>query len=250
MKFHQNTRNGTRVAGKDMSGYASGMLCGPSGVLFNKRSNSLFICDYHNRRVLEWDYNRCKYKRVITNNIACGGLAIDKEGAIYVSDTERHEVRRYLPGDRHGVVVAGGNGQGPRLKQLNHPTYIFVTHDQSVYVSDTWNDRVVKWEKNAKEGVIVAGGNGKGKDTNQFNCPTGLLIDRLGAVYVADYWNNRVVRWYEGESKGRVIAGELQGGNKPTQLSCPEGIAFDRNGDLYVADSNNHRIQRFFIKTD
>ncbi|CAF4403130.1 unnamed protein product, partial [Rotaria magnacalcarata] len=42
---------------------------------------------------------------------------MDDEGSLYVSDTELHEVRRYRTGERYGTVVAGGNGQGSRLKQ-------------------------------------------------------------------------------------------------------------------------------------
>ena len=33
-------------------------------------------------------------------------------------------------------VVAGGNGKGNHLNQLNCPTYIFVDQNHSVYVSD------------------------------------------------------------------------------------------------------------------
>ncbi|CAF4976954.1 unnamed protein product, partial [Rotaria magnacalcarata] len=78
------------------------------------------------------------------------------------------------------------NGQGRRLQQLSHPTYIFVDKDQSVYVSDSWNDRVIKWSKDTKEGVIVAGGRGQGSNRTQLNNPTGIVVDRLGTVYVAD----------------------------------------------------------------
>ena len=53
------------------------------------------------------------------------GFATDDEGSLYVSDYKRHEVRRYARGDRTGVVVAGGNGQGAASNQLNGPRNIF-----------------------------------------------------------------------------------------------------------------------------
>ena len=35
--------------------------------------------------------------------------------------SEKHEVRRYTIGDKNGIVVAGGNGQGNKFNQLNVP---------------------------------------------------------------------------------------------------------------------------------
>jgi len=176
---------------------------------------------------------------------------VDEEGSLYVSDTEKHEVRRYRLGGSRGTVVAGGHGQGRRLHQLNHPTYIFVDLDQSVYVSDSYNDRVMKWEKGAKVGVIVAGGNGKGKNRTQLDCPAGLLVDELGRVYVADHWNYRVMRWDNGAEQGEIIVGnKYLPGDSAKHLNRPEGLAFDEDGNLYVADSYNHRIQRFATQTN
>jgi hypothetical protein len=82
-----------------------------------------------------------------------------------VSDTEKHEVRRYTGGYTQGIVDAGGNGQGDHLNQLNWPHYTFVNGEQSVYVSDCCNHRVMKSMKGAKEGVVVAGGTGQGERT-------------------------------------------------------------------------------------
>ena len=47
---------------------------------------------------------------------------MDDEGALYVTDTEKHEVRRYRQGETSGTVVAGGNGRGDGLHQLNGPS--------------------------------------------------------------------------------------------------------------------------------
>ena len=48
---------------------------------------------------------------------------MDHQRYLYVSDTRKDEVRRYTIGDKNGIVVAGGNGQGNQLNQLNFPTY-------------------------------------------------------------------------------------------------------------------------------
>ena len=69
---------------------------------------------------------------------------MDEEDNLYVSDTEWHRVIRHGLNDKYGVVVAGGNGQGRRLHQLNHPMYVVIGEDQSIYVSDSWNDHVMR----------------------------------------------------------------------------------------------------------
>ncbi|CAF1155311.1 unnamed protein product [Rotaria sordida] len=250
MKFRRGAIVGKRIAGKNISGYDPDRMCEPSNVIYDTQSKTYIICDNQNHRVLRWPRKSSIFAEELIINKECFGLAIDDEGSLYVSNTERHEVRRYRAGKYYGTVVAGGHGQGSRLKQLNHPTYIFVGPDEAVYVSDSWNDRVVKWDKGAKEGVIVAGGHGKGKDKTQLHHPAGLVVDRWSTIYVADHYNHRVMRWYKNASHGNIIAGNRYlPGNCADKLNGPEGLAFDRYGNLYVADSNNHRVQRFNIRT-
>ena len=99
---------------------------------------------------------------------------MDDQRNLYVSDWKKHEVRRYQIGNNKGTLVAGGNGRGSDLNQLNVPTYIFVDRQQNVYVSDENNHRVMKWTKGATEGIVVAGGHGQGNDLNQLYWPNGL----------------------------------------------------------------------------
>ncbi|CAF4729074.1 unnamed protein product, partial [Rotaria socialis] len=90
---------------------------------------------------------------------------------LYVSDYEKHEVRRYQLGEKNGTLVAGGNGEGNGLNQLNEPRYLAVDRDHSVYVSDDWNHRVMKWNKGAKEVIVVAGGQGSRDALTQLSSP-------------------------------------------------------------------------------
>ena len=146
-----------------------------------------------NRRVLRWSRRQeTTQGEIIVDNINCSGLAIDHQRYLYVSDTEKDEVRRYTIGDKNGIVVAGGNGQGNQLNQLNFPTYLFVDEEQAVYVSDNHNHRVMKWNKGAKEGIVVAGGRGEGSALTQLSYPQGLFVDTSGTIYVVDARNDRV----------------------------------------------------------
>ncbi|CAF5225377.1 unnamed protein product, partial [Rotaria magnacalcarata] len=97
-------------------------------------------------------------------------------------------------GETQGIVVAGGNGIGNRLDQLNEPRKVFVDRDHSVYVSDGSNDRVMKWVKGAKEGILMAGGRCKGNLLSQLNFPEGIIVDQLGTPYAAERHNNRIMR--------------------------------------------------------
>ena len=85
---------------------------------------------------------------------------MDHHGYLYVSDFIEHEVRRYTIGDENGIVLAGRNGEGNQLNQLNCPTYLLVDEEQAVYLSGEFNYCLMKWNKGAKEGIVIAGERG------------------------------------------------------------------------------------------
>ena len=148
--------NGKVVAGGQGYGNRLDQLNLPTDVLIDKETNSLFIADLGNGRVLRWSRRQeTTQGEVIVDNITCYGLAMDHQRYLYVSDTGKNEIRPYTIGDKNGIAVAGGNGQGNQLNQLNFPTYLFIDEERAVYVSDTNNHRVIKWNKDAKEGMVM-----------------------------------------------------------------------------------------------
>ena len=240
--------NGKVIAGGQSQGNRLNQLNRPFDVLIDKETNSLFIADQLNRRVVQWSRRQDTTQgEVIVDNISCEGLAIDHQRYLYVSNSGKHEVRRYTIGDKNGIVVAGGNGRGNQLNQLNYPTYLFVDEAQAVYVSDFNNHRVMKWNKGAKEGIVVAGGRGLGNALTQLSSPRGLFVDTSDTIYVADQNNHRVMRCPKGAQQGTVIVGGNGEGNASNQLNWPFALSFDRHCNLYVAEHNNHRVQRFDI---
>ena len=248
MKFGQGY--GDELEAKESIGrYNLGTLYKPYDVTWSTNEKNIIVSDWHNLQILKSSLKNAKLNTEFLNSFGCFGVAVADDGAIYVSNTNLHEVRRYMPGDTEGKVVAGGNGQGPRLKQLNHPTYICIGKNRSIYISDSFNDRVVRWDEDAEAGVVVAGGHGKGRRLDQLDNPTGIVVDSLSTVYVGDFYNGRVMRWRQGAKKGEIIAGDKHlMGNGSEKLNGPEGIAVDQDNNLYVADSNNHRVQQFEIK--
>ncbi|CAF1151689.1 unnamed protein product [Rotaria sordida] len=127
--------NGQVVAGGNGKGNRLDQLYYPTDVLIDKETDSLIICDYASRRVVRWSRRSGTTQgEILIDNISCWGLAMDDQRYFYISDPGRHEVRRYQIGDNNGTLVAGGNGEGAGLNQLNWPTYIYVDQQQAVYV--------------------------------------------------------------------------------------------------------------------
>ncbi|CAF1384684.1 unnamed protein product [Rotaria sordida] len=241
--------NGQVVAGGNGQGNRLDQLNYPTDVLIDKETDSLIICDRVNRRVVRWSRRSgTTLGEILIDNIDPYGLAMDDQRYLYISDIDKHEVRRYQIGDKNGTIVAGGNGEGAGLNQLNFPTYIFVDQQQTVYVSDNNNHRVMNRNKGAKEGIVIAGGQGYGNALTQLSYPQGLFVDTLGTIYVADSDNDRVMRWPKGAKQGTVIVGGNGYGEGANQLNYPDGLSFDRHGNLYVADRYNNRVQRFSIE--
>jgi sugar lactone lactonase YvrE len=248
VEWKYGASNGRVVAGGNGQGNNVNQLDRPRDVVVDKNTNSLLICDRNNRRVTRWPLRDGTSGQPIISDIDCGRVAMHESGYLYVSDYKKHEVRRWKVGGTNGVLVAGGNGEGNGLNQLNTPTFVFVDENQSVYVSDLKNHRVMKWMKDAKEGIVVAGSQGQGNGLAQLSDPTGVIIDHLGAVYVCDSYNYRIMRWCRGATEGSIVVGGDGEGKRANQLSDPVDLSFDRQGNLYVVDSSgNHRVQRFDI---
>jgi DNA-binding CsgD family transcriptional regulator/sugar lactone lactonase YvrE len=193
-----------------------------------------------------------------------GGLAIAKDGTMYVADRGRNEVFKYVPGQDPirfaGTGEAGGRGDGGAATgaQLWRPAGLAiqpVTGD--VYIADSGNNRIRKVDRG---GIIttVAGVTNtyygdSGDDGLAINArlsfPSGVAVDRQGTIFIADTGNNRLRR-VTGSGvivrlAGTGAAGFAgDGGNALlAQFKAPEGITLDAEGDLFIADAVNHRIR-------
>ena len=249
VKWKLGENDGDIVAGGNGEGGRIDQLNSPSDVIVDQNNKSLIICDWGNRRVVRWSLQNPTNKQVIIPNISCFGLMMNENGYLFVSDYEKHEVRRWRKDEigEQGTIVAGGNGEGGQLNQLSWPTFLFIDREETVYVSDSDNHRVMKWLKGAREGIVVAGGQGQGNNLKRLNQAEGLIVNEVGDVYVADYGNNRIMCWSPGCEEGRVVFGGNGRGERSNQFSYPMGLSFDIKNNLYVGDCENHRIQQFSV---
>ncbi|CAF3830159.1 unnamed protein product [Rotaria sp. Silwood1] len=249
VEWNRGEVSGQVVAGGNGNGNGINQLNRPTNVIVDKETDSLIICDRGNKRVVRWSRRSGTTSgETMIDNIDCFALAMDDQRFLYISDGGKHEVRRYRLGEKNGTVVAGGNGKGDHLNQLNSPGYVFVDRNYSVYVSDWLNHRVMKWVKGAKDGIVAAGARSPGTSLTHLYGPQGVFVDSSGTVLVGDAGNNRVMRWKSGSSQGHVIIGGNGRGQQENQLNHPEGLSFDRHGNLYIVDNGNHRVQQFEIE--
>ncbi|CAF4796845.1 unnamed protein product, partial [Rotaria socialis] len=182
---------------------------------------------------------------------------------VYVADTNNHRIIRFSPGkvlvfenkrvyyyvegSKSGTNIAGIQLRAGKGKsELNTPTTVFVTGDQTLFILDAGNFRVQKWKSGEPLGFPVAGGHGVGNTLDKISHSYGLYVDDQHNVYVSDHRNHRVTLWMKNNTAvGQVVAGGNGMGNASNQLSYPWGVYVTENGTIYVADSNNHRIQKF-----
>ena len=174
----------------------------------------------------------------------------DKQsGTLYVSDHGNDRVMRYIEGNNTGVLVAGGNGTGNNINQLNHPMGIyFESLSNSLIIANTYANNIVRWRIGDSNWTLIAGNlnASSGNLPPSLSNPFAFTIDPIGNMYVADSSNHRIQFFSLGQAEGRTIAG-ITGvsGSNSTLLHAPLGIIFDNQLNLYVADTYGNRVQKF-----
>ena len=242
------------------SGNGSNQLSSPRDVFVT--STSIYIFDKRNYRIQMWPKNGSSGTTVAGTTGVPGnstsligplgeGIFVDRNGYLYVSDTENNRVLRFSPystSGTSGVIVAGTGISGSSSSQLNNPVKMFVDDDLSIFIADRYNHRIQKWAYGACSGATVAGNGISGSSLSQLSFPAQVIVDVNGFMFIVEASNRRVLRWLVGASTGECIA-RCSGtsGNRPDQLDTPLSVAFDSNGLLYISDSNNYRVQKFSL---
>ncbi|MEV5136703.1 SBBP repeat-containing protein, partial [Streptomyces syringium] len=132
------------------------------------------------------------------------GVAVDKNGNLYIADRHNHRIRKVTPNGL--ITTVAGDGQagyvsdgGPAVAtRLHYPGDVAVDDAGNLYIADTSNHRV---RKVTPSGIIttIAGDGQAGYISDggpaiatRLNTPWGVAVDRSGNVYISDHGNHRV----------------------------------------------------------
>ena len=184
------------------------------------------------------------------------GLAVDKNGNVYVADTANDTLRMITPA---GVVttVAGkagvaGSVNGPAASAtFNQPSAVAVDASLNLYVADSANHTI---RLVTPAGVVstLAGTGSAGKADGPavsaaFNTPMGVAVDAAGNVYVADTHNHTIRQISAGivsTLAGTAGApGSADGTGVKASFSGPTGLTVAATGTLFVADTGNQTLR-------
>ena len=136
------------------------------------------------------------------------------------------------------TTIAGGNGEGNQLDQLDCPHGICIDDtDQTIYIADRDNARILAWRFNSQTGQTVTGGKGQGNRLDQLNNPTDVIIDRHNnALVIADQGNRRIIQWpCQADSQGKIIVSDID---------CAR-LTMHRDGTLYVSDNVKNEVKQW-----
>ena len=189
------------------------------------------------------------------------GLAFDKTGQLYITDSYNSLVRRVdLNGNiqtvaGNGQAAFSGDGAGAISASLSRPNGVATGADGAVYIADLENDRIRKVAAGTISTIAGAGaffGDGGASTAARLFEPVSLGFDPSGNLYILT--NDRRVRMVtpngtistaagNGRSDPGTTFGRGDGGpaiNASFQ-NQPTGIAFDSQGALYIATNLNIR---------
>lgn len=162
------------------------------------------------------------------------GLAVDRDGTLYVADTGNNAIRRIAVDRSVTTVVSPATG-------LNGPLGLAVRPDGTLVIADSYNDRLCSVDSDGRL-VPVAGSGRQGFADGpafdaQFDTPLAVATDRSGNVYVADAGNGAIRVLSTDGSVTTIAPGYADGTLRP------RGIAVGATNSVFVSDERGRIIE-------
>jgi DNA-binding beta-propeller fold protein YncE len=158
------------------------------------------------------------------------GVAVDKDGKIYVTDINRVFVLDLKKKDYDFI------GNEPGVGQLRNAIGIAIASDGRVFVTDVSAARLYVY-RNGKYAEAIG-------EKGEFASPSGVALDeKNGLIYVTDTRYHTVKIFSLLDYKHIRDIGK--NGSGIGEFNFPTNIAVDAEGKFYVVDTGNFRVQIF-----
>lgn len=192
----------------------------PSGVAVDGSGNVYITSESMYGRVLELVSGSTKPSVLPFNRLyQPQALAVDKAGAVYVTDFNNRVVKLDAGALQQTVLPFDG---------LNYPEGVAVDAQGNVFVADRGNSRVVELPAGSNHQTVLP--------FSGLRDPDGVAVDSAGNVYVTDTNNNRLLKLANGSDAQTVLPF--------TDLSVPWGVAVDDSGNVYATEHNTNKVAK------
>jgi len=180
----------------------------PYGTVRDPVTNTLYVADYGNHRVIAY-----------TSNATSAVLVAGGNGPGCNTSQLHYPIGLRLNVFTNSLIIV--NGACNNIICLN-----LDTNNRSVLVG-------------SEQGI-------SGNTPTLLHGPLYIKFDPMGNLYVSDLLNYRIQFFAYGQTTAVTIAGKtLKAGSNSTLLDASWAVELDNQLNLYVADTENHRIQKF-----
>jgi DNA-binding beta-propeller fold protein YncE len=171
----------------------------PVGLAIDTENRFLYVVDTQQDQVVVYDADTLKELRRIGTGgknhfltdpgdfAAPQGVALDKDGNVYVTDTLNDRVESF-DADGNFISTFGKNGDGPG--SLERPKGIAIDSDGHIWVADEMQDRLQVF--NSQGQLLTYIGMGHGDLPGQFSSLIGVAIDKQNRVFTTEQEPGRV----------------------------------------------------------
>lgn len=175
------------------------------------------------------------------------GLTVDKEGNVFVADTQNFAIRKVTPSGAVSTYYAAAAGED----LFRWPTRVVVTPTGTLRVLYQYAQLSQITSTGEKINDLTGSSLIRLNTSRPYGLtfPTGITYDAAGNLYASNP-EKHVIRRISPAGQLETIAGtddvsgNADGDGRTALFSYPSGIATDTAGNLYVADMNNHTIRK------
>ena len=155
----------------------------------------------------------------IIENLCPGGIAVDNQGYMYVTDAKKHAVLKF---DKNGKFIKKWGKEGSANIEFRTPLGIAVDSESNIYVADSTN-HCVKIFSNL--GVFKRTIGKRGTAERELLFPAAIAINQKKELFVLDR-----TRLQKFSSEGELLGSWGKAGSNDGDLNNPMGIFVDKDG--------------------